>query len=241
LGLLLAGSAYLAARNWLFPPEEANAELAAVLRKKLGQGGTITVQGPTIAIPPPQPESAAPRVESPAPQPPLEGSAAQPSGSGETTRPKVILVPEPARDLPPEGESESDKLRRLGAEEFARAIAVASAKADEADINWRRYSEGCRQNILVVTSRAVSVAAAGDREWFAVAGAAASSTVTSVQWTEACADIGNFLSLTTQVHGAVCEAEDRARRNHVYPGVRRDIRQRYRLEWWGWDHYCPTR
>ncbi len=157
-------------------------------------------------------------------------------------QPPLLPSPPPAT-LPSTGfvESETDVRRRLGAEDFARKVAVLSARADEADLAWHRYSAGCRENVLQITSSSVAVAAAGDRDWFAVAGVASTSSVTMRQWTDACEEMGTFIARISHVHGGMCEAEDAARRASVLPGLRREIRQRYRLEWWGWDHYCPFR
>ena len=103
-------------------------------------------------------------------------------------------------------------------------------KADEADIAWERYLEGCRENVISVT------AAAGyaDREWIAVAGA----NVTARWWTDSCAEAGTFYALFRQVKKGMCLAEENARRASVYPGARRELRRRYRLDWGGWDRAC---
>jgi hypothetical protein len=130
----------------------------------------------------------------------------------------------------PPQESEIEVKRRVGTEDFEREIALLSRKADEADVAWQRYLEGCRLNV----SSATAVAGVADRDWFVVAGA----NVTTSQWTDACAEAGTFFALVRQVRDGVCVAEDRARQHWVYPGVRRDIRHKYRLDWEGWDNAC---
>ncbi len=238
IALVLGASGYLAARSWLFPPEETN---KAEKFRKMRQGGTIVIQGPSPSMPPlpENPPAAATPTPIVAPADALDARLAEVQPVAERIAAELHgvapAVPQPA------AESDLDATRRTGAEAFARSIAAAAAKADQADVAWGRYSEGCRENVIQVSTTSVAVAAVGDRDWFGIAGAAATSTVTMSQWTEACAEIGTFLALITQVHGAVCQAEDRARQSHVYPGVRRDIRQRYRLEWYGWDHFCPSR
>jgi hypothetical protein len=127
-------------------------------------------------------------------------------------------------------ESEVERRRRLGTEEFERAMVLLQRKADEADIAWERYVQGCRQNVVSATA----VAGVADRDWIAVAGA----NVTSSWWTEACAEAGTFYALFRQVKTGMCLAEDNARRSFVYPGTRRELRRKYRLDWDGWDDAC---
>jgi hypothetical protein len=90
--------------------------------------------------------------------------------------------------------------------------------------------EGCRQEITTATA----VAGVADRDWLVFAGA----SVTSTRWTAACAEAGTFFALVHQVKDGVCVAEDRARMAWVYPGVRRELRHKYRLDWEGWDRIC---
>jgi hypothetical protein len=141
-------------------------------------------------------------------------------------------VPPPAEiGVPPTTlESEVDVKRRLGAELFERQIVALASKADHADIAWSRFAAGCRAEITTVTA----VAGVADRDWIAVAGV----SMTTTRWPDACADLGTFLALVQQVRDGMCVAEDQARRNWLYPGTRREIRHRYRLDWSGWDTVC---
>jgi hypothetical protein len=109
-------------------------------------------------------------------------------------------------------------------------MAQAAANADQADVAWQRFIEGCRKNVTSVTA----VAGAADRQWLVLAGV----NVTTTQWTDACAEAGTFTSLMRQVRDRVCVAEDRARHSSVYPGIRRELRHKYRLDWNGWDTAC---
>lgn len=141
--------------------------------------------------------------------------------------------------------SDIDERRRMGAEEFDRDMRALSARADQADIAWERFVAGCHVDRTSITSVTASGAFAGvsSREWIGFAGAYAvsSSTVEITRWTEACAEAGTFFALFDHVRQGLCLAEDRARRASVYPGVRREIRERHRLEWSGWDRVCTTR
>jgi hypothetical protein len=122
--------------------------------------------------------------------------------------------------------------------EFERAMIALSGKADQADIAWERYLAGCRENITTATASSVAVVGVASRRWIAIVGAAATSSVTTRTWTEACAEAGTFFSLASQVSQGMCVAEDAARRASVYPGSRRDLRTKYRLDWSGWDSIC---
>lgn len=127
-------------------------------------------------------------------------------------------------------ESDIDRRRRLGAEAFESEMVALGRKADDADVAWRRYVEGCRANVTHLSA----FAAAADRDWLALAGA----QVVQTEWTEACAEAGTFFSLVRQVKSGMCVAEGAARRAFVLPGTRRNLRQKYRLEWMGWDRTC---
>src|SRR5262249_47230572 len=127
-------------------------------------------------------------------------------------------------------ENDVDRARAAGAIEFEREMAYLSQKADAADIAWSRYVEGCR----VEVSSATAVAAVGGRGWFAFAYA----SVTTTRQSDACTEAGNFFALTGEVKTGMCVAEERAHKSWVYPGPRRDIRRKFRLDWDGWDRVC---
>lgn len=128
------------------------------------------------------------------------------------------------------GLSETDRKRIDGAAEFAREMVILSEKADRADVAWNRYVAGCHLEVLSVSAGAF----AGGRDWFGFAWASA----TASRPTEACAEAGTFFALVDQVKDGMCVAEERARRASVYPGIRRELRTKYRLDWDGWDRVC---
>lgn len=225
--LALVAGVYVAMRTPGSSPAPADTELARRLRR--------------LREPPPPPQV----VYVPVPVAPTASPGGnplpEPVNGSDTSSPLVMptagvapeTAPAPPPLPPPESvpqESEVDAKRRAGAEEFDREIASLSRKADQADIAWQRYLSGCRENVTTATS----VAGVADRDWLVFAGA----TVTTSQWTEACAEAGSFFALMRQVREGVCVAEDRARQHWVLPGVRRDIRHRYRLDWEGWDNAC---
>jgi hypothetical protein len=143
---------------------------------------------------------------------------------------QTTIAAQAAESAQAQDESPMDRARRLGAIRFEQEMQILEAKADRADIAWRRYVAGCSVNVTAVSAGA----AAGGRDWFAYGFA----TVVTREMTEACAEAGTFFSLIQQVKHGMCVAEDAARRAAVYPGTRREIRERYRLDWDGWDRVC---
>lgn len=225
----LAGGAYAVTRP---VPDPADTPLARRIRAARERQAPQVVYVPVPVEAPPGAVPAGARVagavepvqELPAPEmpaPPLSPAADAARAAAETISIAPVAAPQ---------ESEVDVKRRLGAVEFDRDMAVLSHKADQADVAWQRFVEGCRLNISSVTA----VAGVADRDWIAFAGA----NVTQTQWTAACAEAGTFFALARQVRDGVCLAEDRARANWVYPGTRRDERRRYRLDWDGWETAC---
>jgi hypothetical protein len=47
--------------------------------------------------------------------------------------------------------------------------------------------------------------------------------------------LDDIIQAANQFRSAMITADELARRAEVYPGVRRDIRRRYRLDWTGWE------
>jgi hypothetical protein len=127
--------------------------------------------------------------------------------------------------------TDTDRRRASGTAEFETHMVQLSAKADRADLAWRRYVEDCR---LEVTSGSAG-AVGGTRGWFGYAWESA----TSPRATKTCMAAERFRALVDQVKDGMCVAEERARTASVYPGVRRELRTKYRLDWDGWDRICP--
>jgi hypothetical protein len=225
--LVLGGSGYMAIESWNAPRPE-DSELARRIRES--REAQARRQPEVVYIPVPgQSPTSSPSLQSlvestPSPAvPPLLDQVQPVPDSPPPAAPQVAPPPSTM-------ESEIDAKRRVGTQAFERDITALAEKADRADVAWHRFAEGCRQEITTATA----VAGVADRDWIAVAGA----SVTTTRWTDACADLGTFYALVLQVRDGMCVAEDRARQAWVYPGVRRDIRHRYRLDWAGWDSVC---
>jgi S1-C subfamily serine protease len=125
--------------------------------------------------------------------------------------------------LTPARPSASDDARENGAIEFDRAMQAAERRADEVDQYWARFRTDCSPKLP---------AANGDREWFGI-------------WDERAqivspgGDCGAWLAELRRAASAfrngMVTADEAARRVQVYPGVRREVRRKYRLDWTGWE------
>jgi S1-C subfamily serine protease len=119
--------------------------------------------------------------------------------------------------------SEADAARDRGERAFSDAMQAAGRAADSIDDYWNRYSGEC----------VVRAGRSGDRPWFAALEAGAVEIGQSLKW-----DCSNWIE-TVRSHAAevrirVQQASEAARHDGVYPGVVREMRRRYKLEWSGW-------
>jgi S1-C subfamily serine protease len=122
------------------------------------------------------------------------------------------------------GPSDGDVQRKQGEQRYESMLKWATREADQLDSYWNRYSKSCVTNVR----------RSGDRAWFAVY---ETNGVTLVGISEY--DCQNFLarvnSYAEQIKETMTKEGDTARQAGVYPGVLRDLRRRYRLDWSGWD------
>jgi S1-C subfamily serine protease len=120
--------------------------------------------------------------------------------------------------------SDGDRQRQEGERRYDAMLQWASRSADQIDGYWERYSKACVAN----TRRT------GDRAWFAVF---ESNGVVVAGRSEY--DCQQFLDTVkgnaSQIKETMDKEGDTARRAGVYPGVLRDLRRRYRMDWSGWD------
>ena len=124
------------------------------------------------------------------------------------------------------GPSESEAGRARGQAQYEQAVQWAARASDEIDTNWQRNSKLCV---------ASSTPTGGDRAWFAVyvpdgIKVARSNAYDCFAW------IDDLKGAANQIKTTLDTAGESARRDGVYPGTIRQIRQKYRMEWSGWDH-----
>jgi len=123
------------------------------------------------------------------------------------------------------GPSESEATRARGQGQYEQAVQWAARNSDQLDASWQRNSKLCV---------ASSAPAGGDRPWFAVyvpegIKVARSNAYDCFAW------IDDLKNAANQIKTTLDAAAESARRDGVYPGTIRQIRQKYRIDWTGWD------
>jgi hypothetical protein len=125
--------------------------------------------------------------------------------------------------LNPTTRSDADVSRVRGGQRFEAAVKVLASAADRVDGEWRRYVAGC-------AGKKVNAASDG-REWFGIWAVPAPGDNES-----ACrAALSDIVAVAGRIDAAMQQADEDARRADVYPGIRRDIRKKYSMDWSGWD------
>ena len=122
------------------------------------------------------------------------------------------------------GPGEGDALRAKGEQAYTQALAWAAQNGQQLDDYWNRYAQSC------VTSAARS----GDRPWFAVfepngVSLNLTASINCQSW------LDTMRTNAVPIKNTLDQAAEIARRSGVYPGVMRDLRRRYRLDWSGWE------
>ncbi len=124
----------------------------------------------------------------------------------------------------PSGPAESDSQRTNGENNYERGVAAIARHADQLDGQWQNFQRNCLVNAFN----------AGDaqRVWFAVRDQKPTFKTADV-W---CMNYLDDLAENVRELGrAIAGAGEMARRAGVYPGVLRDVRRRYRMDWSGWE------
>ncbi len=106
---------------------------------------------------------------------------------------------------------------------YEQLIAALARRADALDDRWRSFKRSCYEG------RVVGVF---DREWFAFWDPRAMQGAVSPGCGSA---FGDIRRVADDIRDAVVAAGETARQADVYPGMRRDVLRRYRLDYTGWD------
>src|SRR5688572_6704254 len=122
------------------------------------------------------------------------------------------------------GPSEADSARAKGEQSYAQVLEWADRNSAQLDAYWGKYAGSC------VSSSTRS----GDRPWFAVFETNGvridpMSSLNCQGW------LDTVHSTAAPIRAAVETAGEAARQNGVYPGILRDLRRRYRMNWSGWE------
>jgi S1-C subfamily serine protease len=125
--------------------------------------------------------------------------------------------------LAPGGSSDADDARESGAHDFDRSMQAAAKRAAEVDDYWSRFKSDCSPKLTVP---------AGDREWFGIW--EERSTVVAPGG-DCAAWLAELVRAASAFRTGMVAADEAARQAQVFPGVRREIRKKYRVEWIGWE------
>jgi S1-C subfamily serine protease len=122
------------------------------------------------------------------------------------------------------GPREGDALRAKGEQTYTQALAWAAQNSQQLDDYWNRYASSC------VTSAAQS----GDRAWFAVlepngVSLNMAASINCQSW------LDTIRTNAIPIKNTLDQAAEVGRRSGVYPGVMRDLRRKYHLDWSGWE------
>ena len=125
------------------------------------------------------------------------------------------------RGLSPSLPSETEERRAQGERMYEQAIAQIARRADTLENAWRQYGTSCYKGRT----------AGLDRDWFTVFNDRSAAAVAPGcdRW------FADFRRQAGEVAAGVVAAEELARQADVYPGVRRDMRRRHRLDYPGWE------
>jgi S1-C subfamily serine protease len=122
-----------------------------------------------------------------------------------------------------QGPSDVDVARAQATRSFEQMVAQLARRADALDDAWRSFRGACYEGRIV---------GAFDREWFALWDGRAMQGAVSPSCGNAFADLKQRASA---IHQGVAAADEGARQADIFPGTRRDILHKYRLDYVGWD------
>ena len=131
--------------------------------------------------------------------------------------------PPPAvAEVPP---SEAELRRLQGTEAFEKNMKTLSDAADKVDAQWNKYARVC--------AKPGRIRGEPDRPWFPLLTEPASVVNDTDPLCRSLVE--NLSSYIQQIADGMRQSSDWARRAGVYPGVQRDLRRKYRMNWDAWE------
>jgi S1-C subfamily serine protease len=126
------------------------------------------------------------------------------------------------RTIAEPGEPSTDERREQAAREYERALTQVAKRADAIDREWSRFRSACYQARIPGTF---------DREWFVLLEPNGLPPLLSAE----CDSYRSQLAAAAEeLRSVMAGCDEAVRRAGVYPGVQRDLRSRFRLEYPGW-------
>ncbi|HEY7189746.1 MAG TPA: trypsin-like peptidase domain-containing protein [Vicinamibacterales bacterium] len=122
------------------------------------------------------------------------------------------------------GPTETDQQRMRGEQTYAQVLEWAARNGQQLDAYWDKYASSC----------VASASRSGDRPWFAAfepngIRLAGTSAYDCHSWLQTIQNNAATIKVEVDRAGEV------ARKSGVYPGVLRDVRRKYHMDWSGWD------
>jgi S1-C subfamily serine protease len=123
----------------------------------------------------------------------------------------------------PTAPAESDAQRLQGEADYERNLVAIAQRANQLDGTWQNFERNCLVNAF----------SSGDaqRVWFAVRDQKPTFKTADVWCVNYLDDLANNVRELGRAMDATSEL---ARRSGVYPGVLREARRKYRMDWSGW-------
>jgi S1-C subfamily serine protease len=118
--------------------------------------------------------------------------------------------------------TQADAMRDQGAVQYERVVQAVARRADSLDDYWQRFRASCRPTVAPN---------GGDREWFGVWDRPPAINTADAQCVQWLADVTKGAD---GIRSVMSQADEGARAAGVYPGVQRDLRRKYKMDWNGW-------
>jgi S1-C subfamily serine protease len=135
----------------------------------------------------------------------------------------TVPVNSAALAVPAARQSDSELRRSVGLQRYSGTVAAVARNVASLDAAWGRYRTSCR----------INTASPGQtHEWFQLYDPLSDIHRTTTR----CADLLRDLERqAVSINASMAAAAEAARQAGVYPGSLREIRNRYRLDYPGWD------
>lgn len=123
----------------------------------------------------------------------------------------------------PPARSETETRREQGARDYEAVVVQTAREADQLDGYWAQFRRVCYSG---------EIGGGFTRDWFAVFDSRAMRGTVAPG---CAAQFAEVLRVAQQVRDRLVDADETARKADVYPGTRRDLLRRYRLDYQGWS------